>query len=493
MKELIIVGLGPGGINRLTRETLDIIDGDNPLFLRTGRHPAAQDLILRGTVFKTYDYLYDEKSTFEEVYKSIVEDLINQYGILKRPLVYCVPGHPLIYEDSVELLINECKKRLIKYRIIPAMSFVDTLLPLVGITSVDGLLLLDALRLKTGDVNTCRHTIFVQVYNRFIAADLKLLLLEFYSPEHEVMVIRAAEHEEKKEKVMLCELDHVEWFDHLTSVYVTPMPHVCRTKTDTASVEGLFSVMEKLLSPQGCPWDREQNHHSLKPYLIEETYEVIEAIDANNMDKLQEELGDLLLQIVFHTLLAQNRDDFKFSDVVKGITEKMIRRHPHVFGDVEVANSGEVLKNWEQIKAGEKAENLQVPVKKRVLDGINRSFPALLLAREVQKKAQKVGFDWDDIHGPWDKVFEEINELKNATRGNNTDIEGELGDLLFAIVNLSRFLKVCPETALYKTIQKFKRRFEFIEDTITKNNLKWEEMDIKSLDIFWEEAKKSGI
>lgn len=260
------------------------------------------------------------------------------------------------------------------------------------------------------------------------------------------------------------------------------------------SIQELFTVMEKLLSPEGCPWDREQDHQSLKPYLIEEAYEVIEAIDAEDMGKLKEELGDLLLQIVFHSVLAQKSSDFEFKDIVSGITEKMIRRHPHVFGDVHVTDSSEVLRNWEQIKAGEKAQQeILTQGRKRVLDKLNRSLPALLLAQDIQKKAKKAGFDWEDINGPWEKVFEEIDELKAATSGNNTDTEEELGDLLFAIVNVARFLGVCPETALYKTIRKFKSRFEFIEDKIWKKNLKWEEMDIKSLDILWEEAKKSGI
>lgn len=496
MKKLIIAGLGPGPIGHMSQETLEIISRGYKLILRTGRHPAAEDLARRGILFTTYDNFYEEKKTFEEVYRSIVDDLITLHENNGDTLVYCVPGNPLLYEDSVELLLCECKKRKIEYRIIPAMSFVDTLLPLIGISSVDGLLLLDALKIKASDINTDRHTIFVQVYNRFVAADLKLLLLEFYSPQQEVIVVRAAgvKDQEKKETVMLCEMDHLEWFDHLTSVYIAPIPSLLQKRSDTYSVEELFTVMERLLSPQGCPWDREQDHNSLKPYLVEETYEVIEAIDEEDMGKMQEELGDLLLQIVFHAMLAQNSNHFQFKDIVKGISEKMIRRHPHVFGNVQAANSDEVLKNWEQIKAREKAENeVSIPGEKRVLAGINRSLPALLLAQDIQKKARKAGFDWKDINGPWDKVFEEINELKDAAGGNNTDIEDELGDLLFAVVNLARFLKVCPETALYKTIGKFKRRFEFIEDKIWKNNLNWAKMDLQSLDIFWEEAKKSGI
>lgn len=263
---------------------------------------------------------------------------------------------------------------------------------------------------------------------------------------------------------------------------------------DKYSVQELFDVMEKLLSPEGCPWDREQDHRSLRPYLIEEAYEVIEAIDEEDMGKMQEELGDLLLQIVFHTSLAEKSNDFEFKDVVKGITEKMIRRHPHVFSNVQVADSSEVLKNWEQIKAGEKAGGEKPEQgRTRILGKVNKSLPALLLAQEIQKKAQKAGFDWEDINGPWEKVYEETDELKAAAGGNNRDTEEELGDLLFAIVNLARFLGVCPETALYKTIHKFKRRFEFIEDRLWENDLKWENVGMDVLDSLWEEAKKSGI
>jgi tetrapyrrole methylase family protein/MazG family protein len=228
----------------------------------------------------------------------------------------------------------------------------------------------------------------------------------------------------------------------------------------------------------------------LKTCLIEETYEVIEAIDSKDMNKLREELGDLLLQVVFHATLAQNRGDFTNNDVIKTVVEKMIRRHPHVFSDVIANDADDVIRNWEKIKAVERGEvdNGNTVISK-VMQKLNRSLPALLLAEEVQMQANKVGFDWEDVQGAWNKVFEEINELKKA-KEDKLEIENELGDLLFSIVNLARFLKVSPELSLLRSTNKFIKRFNFIEETILNNGKKWDEMELMQLEKIWEEAKK---
>jgi tetrapyrrole methylase family protein/MazG family protein len=309
--------------------------------------------------------------------------------------------------------------------------------------------------------------------------------------------------EEKLEKTMVSDMDHLDWFDHLTSVYVAPLDEGIKIEginkdifQEKYPLDPLVNVMDELLSPGGCPWDREQDHLSLKPYLIEETYEVIEAIDCLNMDKLREELGDLLLQIVFHAALAQRRGDFDLNNVIEEITAKMIRRHPHVFGEVTVNDSNDVLKNWEQIKKEEKGNNIK---RDRIMGTLNRSLPSLLMAEEVQKKAKKVGFDWQDIQGPLNKVKEEFAELEEVLSEEFRSGEGkikaedELGDLLFSVVNLARFIRISPEAALYKTVQKFIRRFNYIEDEITKNNTNWDQMDLKSLDNLWEMAKIKGL
>jgi tetrapyrrole methylase family protein/MazG family protein len=245
----------------------------------------------------------------------------------------------------------------------------------------------------------------------------------------------------------------------------------------------LVDVMKRLRSPGGCPWDREQTHESLKPYLLEEAYEVLSAIDMHDDEELKEELGDLLLQIVFHAQLADEENRFSIDDVAESIVKKLIRRHPHVFSEVKVNGSEEVLQNWEKIKKDEG--------KKSALDGVPPTLPALLKARRVQEKAKRVGFDWDNAEGAFEKVVEEVNELKKAiVEGKKGTVEEELGDVLFSIVNVSRFLDVDAEDALRKTIHKFMVRFQYIEKKIEKHGKKpLEHHSLGELDHLWEKAK----
>ena len=262
------------------------------------------------------------------------------------------------------------------------------------------------------------------------------------------------------------------------------------------SLEPLVNILDKLLSPEGCPWDRQQTHFTLKPCLLEEAYEVIEAINAEDMKQLKEELGDVLLQVVFHAALAEQKGEFDLHGVVMGITNKMVRRHPHVFGEVTVRGTEDVLKNWEEIKKAEKGNNRTGG---SIMKTVNRALPALLLAEEVQKRAKQVGFDWENVQGPLGKIKEELQELEEAiSKQDNQEkskmkIEEELGDLLFAVVNVARFVDVSSEVALSGTIQKFMRRFNFIEQEILARGAKWEELNLHYLDEIWEKAKLKGL
>ena len=243
--------------------------------------------------------------------------------------------------------------------------------------------------------------------------------------------------------------------------------------------------MARLRSPGGCPWDNEQTHATLRRYIIEEVYEVLEAVDEQDPAHLCEELGDLLLQIVFHARMAEEKGEFSMQDVVDTVTEKLIRRHPHVFGDISVRDAAEVIVNWDAIKRREKS------VKPRsALDGIPKGLPALLRANKLQQKAAKVGFDWDGIAPVWDKVAEELAELREATQsGDPGRIGDELGDVVFAVVNLGRFLGVEAEVALNGTNNKFLRRFQQVEAAVKSKGLHWRELDLTALDELWEEAK----
>jgi tetrapyrrole methylase family protein/MazG family protein len=265
--------------------------------------------------------------------------------------------------------------------------------------------------------------------------------------------------------------------------------------------EKLVAVQARLRAPNGCPWDREQTHQSLRTYLIEEAYEVLEALESGNDAKFAEEMGDLLLQIVFHSQIAQEEGRFTVGEVIREIHDKMIRRHPHVFGKTRAKDSAEVLRNWEQIKAEERrsSENKGdsktgdgVPKEVSLLDGVSRALPATLEGFQLTRKASRIGFDWEDASGVFEKMQEETEELKRVLKGQDQlKMEEELGDLLFAAVNLSRFLKIDPEIALKKANVKFSRRFRTMEGLARKCGREFKDLSREQMEAFWDETKKS--
>ena len=258
--------------------------------------------------------------------------------------------------------------------------------------------------------------------------------------------------------------------------------------------EELVRIMARLRGENGCPWDREQTHQSIKPYFVEETYEVLEAIDEGDADKLCEELGDVMLQVVFHARMAEEAALFQIGDVLRAITEKLVRRHPHVFGTVQADTAQEVLFNWEQIK---KMERQNAKGHASLLDGVPRELPALLRAHRLQEKASRVGFDGKEARDVLAKVDEELGELRAAMESEQPDrMEAELGDLLFSLVNLSRFITVNPEEALRKTIARFIARFQYIEEELTRRGSTPGQVTLAEMDALWSEAKRreaSGV
>jgi tetrapyrrole methylase family protein / MazG family protein len=262
-----------------------------------------------------------------------------------------------------------------------------------------------------------------------------------------------------------------------------------------AAFEDLVALQERLLAPGGCPWDREQTHESLRTYLVEETHEVLDALESGDAEKFAEELGDLLLQVVFHAQLAKQEGNFDIADVIRHIHTKLVRRHPHVFGEVKAKTSGEVLKNWEQIKAEErkaKATGEEVGVKNEsVLDGVAKSLPSVMEAYQLTRKASRVGFDWDSAGAVLEKLREESAELNDEIgRNHEGELEEEAGDLLFAAVNVARFLKIDPEIALKKANRKFERRFRAMEIEAGKKGRKLSEMSAAEMDVIWEDLKR---
>ena len=254
---------------------------------------------------------------------------------------------------------------------------------------------------------------------------------------------------------------------------------------DAYGVKDLEEIVRLLRAPGGCPWDREQTHQSLRRGMLEEAYEVVEAIDQDSPEHLKEELGDVLLQVVFHADIERDAGRFDLDDVADGICKKLIYRHPHVFGDVQVSGTGEVLSNWEELKRREKGQATNTDA----LEAVARSLPALWRAEKVQKKAAKAGFDWPEVSGALDKLSEELAELRAAVAAG-TNVEEELGDLLFSAVNVARFVKTDPEEALSSACDKFIRRFRLVEQAAAQSGQAMEDMDLKKLDKLWEQAKQ---
>ena len=254
---------------------------------------------------------------------------------------------------------------------------------------------------------------------------------------------------------------------------------------DKYNVNDLVRIMEILRAPDGCMWDQAQDHHSIRQNFIEETYEACEAIDDNDTDHLKEELGDVLLQVVFHTQMEKEKGVFDLNDVADGVCKKLIFRHPHIFGDVKVGSTDEILSDWDDLKRKEKKQETDTST----LESVSKSLPSLIRAQKLQKKAAKVGFDWPDVSGALDKVEEELAEVRAAINGNG-DIEEEIGDLIFAVTNVSRFVKVDSERAAEKTCNKFVRRFADMEKQAAAEGKNLSDLTLSELDALWDKAKE---
>lgn len=476
-----IIGLGPGSKESITLGTIDSLKTVDKVFLRTEKHPTVEYINKLGIVYETFDEKYETGESFDEVYNSIAKSLIddsNNYS----DIIYAVPGHPLVAEKSVNILIKLCKENNIEFKIVPAVSFVDALMESLLLDPVEGLKIIDAFDIKNQVMDKRIGTVITQVYDKFIASEVKLNLMNYYKDDTEIFFVRAAGIEglEEIRKIPLYELDRQHNIDHLTSVYI---PKVSNNNYDFMD---LLDIMDKLRGEEGCPWDKEQTHTSLKKYLIEESYEVIEAIDNKDVDMLIEELGDVLLQVIFHSQIGKEEGFFEIKDVIQSICDKMINRHPHVFSDLEINNSNEVLENWDKIKSIEQGNKTYTDS----IRHIAKTLPALMRADKVQKKAAKVGFDWDNIEDAMKKIIEEYKEIEDVYKSKNkVKILEEIGDLLFSVVNVARFLDIDPENALNYSIDKFINRFQYIEDEAISMGRNLDNMSLEEMDELWKEAK----
>jgi len=487
-KTIHIIGLGAGDLSQLPLGIYRTLTKNREhVFVRTEDHPVIEELKQEGIQFYSFDEIYEENERFEDVYEQIVKRLLHEVSE-KDSIIYAVPGHPMVAEATVQELLKHSEE--MDVMIEGGQSFLDAMFSALKIDPIEGFQLVDGLTMRPEELSLHQHVIIGQVYDQLSASAVKLGLMERLPDEYKVTVVTAAGSEQQSMiQVPLYDLDRVTTLSNLTAVYLPP---VSSDELLFRDFSKLREVIKTLRGPNGCPWDRKQTHESLKRYAIEETYELLEAIDEQDDEHLVEELGDVLLQVLLHAQIGEDNGYFNMEDVIGRLTEKMIRRHPHVFADVTANSSEEVVSNWEEIKKQEKSEAGRNENKEiSLLDGIPASMPNLLKALKLQKKAAKVGFDWKEEAPMWMKLQEEISEwLHEIKEGSYDAAVEEFGDVLFAFVNLARFHKIDPEEALRQTNEKFTRRFRYIEQAVNERGDKLQEQTLVKLDELWEEAKK---
>lgn len=473
---LTIVGLGPGHGLFLTRAAWEILSQAKTVYLRTERHPAVADLP-DSVTRHSFDHIYDTADSFDTVYDTIVAELLQLAQ--KEAVIYAVPGHPFVGESTVTRLVAQAEAVGVAVNIVAGLSFVEPCLTAVHQDGMDGVQIFDAIELAQyhyPPVNPDFPLLLGQVYSRMLANELKLVLTAVYPDEHPVILIhQAGDDDQTIELVPLYAIDRSDQVSHLTSLFVPPLP-------TPSSLAALAETVAILRSPDGCPWDQEQTPQSLRSGFLEEASEVLAALDADDMDNLREELGDVLYHLVMQTQMAVEAEEFRLTDVIASIDAKLKYRHPHVWGDWQVRDSDEVVENWEMLKAKEKNDRSD-----SLVDNIPDALPALARSQKLQARVRKVGFDWPQIDGVYEKVQEEIAELREAVSPEHQ--AEELGDLLFVTVNLAKWLDIDAESALREANLKFSRRFKALEKLAEARQLTLSEMDVTGLEALWQEVK----
>ena len=476
-----IVGLGPGSNDAISAQTLREIDNATHRYIRTTRHPSAH-LVKNATSF---DDEYEKHDKFEDVYRAIADKLIAA-AQQHENILYVVPGSPLVLEHTVQLLLQN---KSVTTTVMPAMSFLDVVWSALKIDPVDaGVRMIDGHRFAELAAGETGPLLVAQCHANWVMSNIKLAHESATGDEPVIILHHLGLDDEKITHTTWQNLDREIEPDHLTSIYIPKLSE------PIASEMAKLHTLARTLREQ-CPWDEKQTHDSLVRYLIEETYEVVDAINAldpqdeSTDEKFIEELGDLLYQIEFHATIAEQQGRFTIADVARSIHDKLVRRHPHVFGDVRADSAEEVVSNWDAIKQQERG----VVTEKSVFDGVANSSPSLMYSTKLQKRAAEFGFDWPDSKGASDKITEELGELSRAieTKQDASEIALELGDVLFSVVNLSRHLGVDAETALRSAADKFRDRFQSVVALAEQRKLDLAKCSLTQLDELWEIAKQN--
>lgn len=479
MKEITVVGLGAGDFEQLPMGVYRTLKNVKKVYMRTLDHPVVAELQKEGVSFISFDEVYEKHDEFLPVYQEIASTLIEKAE--KESVLYAVPGHPLVAEMTIQLLIEAEKKGEIQLSIEGGQSFLDAMFTTLKIDPIDGFQMVDGATFSVHHVHMQNHLLIAQVYDQISASHVKLTLMEKYPDDYEVTIVTAAGSKEEVIKtVPLYELDHVAEINNLTTVYVPPVQDA---KEALKEFSTLREIIATLRSPEGCEWDRAQTHESLTRYLLEEAHEAIQAVNEQDDDHMIEEFGDLLMLVLMNAQIGEDEGYFNLEDIIQAINEKMIRRHPHVFGDVQVESVEEINANWEKIKK-EEHQNYE---DESVLKGEYRAASSLQTSYNYQKKAAKLGFEWGTTEAFWGKVEEELAELREAIeKGTKEQQVEEFGDVLTTLVNVARHYKISAEEAMVLANAKFAKRFGYVEQQVKS---KWEDYSVEALLQFWQEAK----
>jgi tetrapyrrole methylase family protein / MazG family protein len=479
-----IMGLGPGDPQLLTRQAWRMLENTTEVYLRTRHHPVVPGLPYTLKIH-SFDELYEKGNTFEHVYEEIVRRVL-ELGRRSQGVYYAVPGHPFVAEATTAEILTRARQEGLPVNIVEGLSFLEPTFTALKIDPLPHIALVDALEMLSAHVPPFppdAPALIAQIHSRSIASNLKLILSEIYPDDHSVRLVHAAGTSQARLlELPLYEIDRDENIGLLTTMYLPPLE-------PATSFEAFQEIIAHLRAPEGCPWDKEQDHQTLRPHLLEEAYEVLEAIDAGDTEALSEELGDLLLQIVLHAQIASDFGEFKMADILRKIHTKLVSRHPHVFGEQTLDDADSVVRNWERLKAEErKASN---KAESGLLEGVSSALPALMQAQTYQKRAVRVGFDWPKLEGVLDKIEEEIEELRSAS--GEKERASEIGDLLFALVNLARWHDIDAESALRETNNRFRRRISYIENAARAQDRTIADLSLEEMEFFWQEAKQAGM
>ncbi len=470
LNRITIVGVGLHK-DQLTLGATEALRAAPEIVLRTGRCGAAGWLTEQGIAFETLDHLYEQADDFDTLSAAIAQEVARLAE--DAPVCYCV--HEL-RDQSVRLLMQAHEKSI-------------DLVPGVAIDAPLGALLEGPCAcLATADIEAYQPeaacaALVREIDSRCAAGELKLRLMERYPDELPITLLTP---DGRRKRIALHELDQQRdaCYDHRTAAYIPAVRDV--TRLQRFGFDELNRIMRRLRAPDGCPWDKAQTHQSLTPNVVEEAYEVVDAINKGDIDGLYDELGDLLLQVTLHAEIARQHGEFAIDDVTSAVCAKMISRHVHIFGGMKADTPEQALGLWEQQKKKEKS----LSTISDTMRAVTASLPQLMRAAKVQKKAASVGFDWDDPAPALDKVFEEADELRQAMV-SGAGIEEELGDLLFAAVNVARLLKLEPELALGRAVDKFVARFERMEALIAYEDRRMQGMSLAEMDEYWVRIKKT--